>query len=91
MGFVSVVDGAAQCKTFHGHFVEHPRRVDVVGLGENLAARCCAAGRGKQGRHGRECCCAVERRGAGGAGLQQRGDELEDRASEGCCSAWLAA
>lgn len=25
-----------------------------------------------------------------GAGLQQRGDELEDRASEGCCSAWLA-
>ena len=32
-----------------------------------------------------------EKRSRGGAGLQQRGDELEDRASEGCCSAWLAA
>jgi hypothetical protein len=62
MGFDGVADGAAQRKTFHGHFVEHPRRVDVVGLGGNLVARCCAAGRGKQGHHGRECCYAVERR-----------------------------
>jgi hypothetical protein len=32
------------------------------GCGENLVARHYAAGRGKQGRHGRGCCCAVESR-----------------------------
>jgi hypothetical protein len=51
-GFDGVADGAAQRKTFHGHFVEHPWRVDVVGLGGNLERGVALPGEGNRGAMG---------------------------------------